>query len=81
VTTRQKPDHLEVPRRGGILRSNIPFFSSSTLKCLQTVAMCPIPRLMALEPNCFAGTRESPCNVESISRKPYNSIDSIWMAA
>jgi hypothetical protein len=26
VTTRQKPDHLEMPRRGGVPASHIPFF-------------------------------------------------------
>src|ERR1700730_12689029 len=46
---------------------------SSTLKCPQTVAMCPIPRLMALKLICFARPCESPSNVESISRKSYDT--------
>src|ERR1700730_12319400 len=51
-----------------------PSSKSSTLKCSQTVAMCPIPRLMALKLICFVRPCESPSNVESISRKSYYSL-------
>ncbi len=34
-----------------------------------------IPRLMAFQTICFAGTRESPFIVESIRRKPYQTLD------
>src|ERR1700730_17239693 len=51
-----------------------PSSKSSTLKCSQTVAMCPIPRLMALKLICFARPCESPSNVESISRKSYDDL-------
>src|ERR1700731_1770095 len=51
---------------------------SSTLKCSQTVAMCPIPRLMVLKLICFARPCESPSNVESISRKSYDELNA-WL--
>ncbi len=70
--TRQKPDHLEMPRCGDILASQVTIFqlinSQMPANCCQGSAS----RLMARQANCFALLRESPFIIESISRKPYD---------
>ena len=61
VTTRQKPDYLEVPRCGGILTSDKPLFQLlDAPNDPRPSPGVPISRLMAP-------------NVESISRKPYET--------
>jgi hypothetical protein len=72
VPARQQPDHRKC--RDAVASSHPTYRSSksSTLKCSQTVAVCPIPRLMALKLICFARPCESSSTVESISRKSYH---------
>ena len=61
-----------MPRRGGVLTFHIPLFQLRHAQMRANFCHGPASRLMALQTICFASPRESPCNVESISRKPYD---------
>src|ERR1700736_2277919 len=60
VTPRQKPDHLEMPRRCRVLTSHKPLFQLLDTQMIADRRHVPIPRLMALKPICFASPCESP---------------------
>jgi hypothetical protein len=74
VTTRQKPDRMEMPRCGGVATRHISLFQLLHAQMLVDDRHGSAPRLMARQPICFAKPRESPCNVESISRRPYQGL-------
>ena len=60
VTTRQKPDYLEVPRCAGILTSHKPLFQLLDTQMIPRPSPCvPISRLMAPKLICFARPCES----------------------
>src|SRR5205823_2647456 len=70
VTPRQKPDL----RRRGVTTSHIPLFQLVHTQMLVDRRQVSASRLMARQTNRIASTRESPSNVESISRKPYDCL-------
>jgi hypothetical protein len=74
VTSRQKPDRLEMPQRRGVVTGHIPLFQLIHTQMLVDRRHVSIPRLMALQPICFAKPWESTFPVESIPRKPYYAI-------